>query len=198
VSESKFTFTDLFLSNETWQKVRKPIISTSLFCLLYSFILYLLLPNEVIARLLEPFQKFLSFFCLYQGYGVFSPTPSIRNSHMVAIVFYEDGASRLFALPRLNRVSLLNKLTEERYRKFLEDNLPNPSNSSIVDDVARFVARKCDVFRSADGGSRNSPKLVILANYYSDVPPIHQQKPNPRHFNVKVLCSYRVTEDDLK
>jgi hypothetical protein len=170
-----------------------------LFCVLGSFILYLLLPNLVLARVVEPFQKFLSFFCLYQGYGVFAPNPSTRNSHLVGVVIYDDGTSRLYSFPRLERISMLEKLTQERYRKFLEDNLPNPTNAHIVKDVARFVARKCDVFKGSSGSDTpNRPKIVMLINLWADVPPIHAGTHSPSHYNLRVLCSYPVAKEDLE
>lgn len=197
-SNSGFQFTDFFMDRATWQKVRKPIISTVILFQFTAFILYLLLPNMVMAKLTEPFQRYLAFFCLYQGYGVFSPSPSTVNSHMVGLVSYQDGSTKLYAFPRLERISLLRKLTQERYRKFTEDNLPHPSYTNLVADVARYVARKCDVFKPDANGFSNRPRLVILFNYYSEVPPLHKHAPNPPHFKVRSLCSYLVKEEDLE
>jgi len=199
VTESGFQFTDIFFPRSFWYKIRKVVISIFVFLVLFGFMVYLLLPNHVYGKVMEPLQPFLSFFCLHQGYGVFAPSPSTRNSHMVALVFYDDGTSRLYALPRLERISMLQKLYKERYRKFLEDNLPNKNNAHIVNDVARFVARQCDVFKGKDrNGPANRPKVVMLINMWSEVPPIHVHKPSPLHFNMNVLCSYPVKSEDLE
>lgn len=195
--ENGFQFIDIFFSRELWEKIRRPIISVGLFCVLMSFILYLMLPNLVLARVVEPYQKFLSYFSLYQGYGVFAPNPTVRNSHLVGIIYYEDGTMRLYKFPRLERISMLEKLTQERYRKFTEDNLPNPANNHILKDVAVYIARKCNTFESQDGVS-NRPKYVLIQQFYSEVPPIHLRLPSPSHFNVKTLCSYSITKEDLE
>lgn len=197
VSESGFQFTDLFFSRKLWQRIRKPLISTGLFVILSTFIIYLLLPNLVLARLVEPLHKFIAFFNLAQGYGVFAPNPTTKNSHIVGVVFYTDGSSRLYEFPRLDRISMTNKLWKERYRKFLEDNIPQKRNAHLVNDVARFVARETDIFPK-NSSTSNRPETVMLLNYYAEAPPIHAHKHSPSHFNMRVLCTYSVTREDLQ
>ena len=165
--------------------------------MLSTFIIYLLQPNLVLARLLEPMVKFIAFFNLGQGYGVFAPNPATNNSHMVGVVFYSDGSSRLYDFPRMERSSLTAKLRIERYRKFLVDNIPAKRNAHLLNDVARFVARECDIFPK-NSSTSNRPAYVILLNYYSAAPPIHLHQPNPSHFNAQLLCSYPVTKEDLE
>lgn len=176
------------------------MISLFVFLVLFAFVVYLLLPNHVYAKVMDPLQPFLSFFCLHQGYGVFAPSPSTRNAHMVGLVVYEDGTSRLYSFARLERISMLEKLYKERYRKFLEDNLPNKNNAHILNDVARYVARECDIFKPREkGGPANRPKFVMLINMWSEVPPIHKNLPSPLHFNPNVLCTYPVNvSEDLQ
>lgn len=92
---------------------------------------------------------------------------------------------------------MVSKLWVERYRKFLIDNIPGKRNAHLVNDVARFVARECDIFPK-NASTSNRPKAVILLNFSSESPPIHLQKHNPSHFNARVLCSYPVTMEDLE
>ncbi|MDZ4832888.1 MAG: hypothetical protein SGJ27_03720 [Candidatus Melainabacteria bacterium] len=195
-----FQFTDILVSRETWQKIRVPVIGTFLFLQLSVFYLYLFLPNQVAAKLLEPVQRTLGFLCLYQGYGVFSPNPAITNSHILATVTYDDNSSRLYPLVRIDRITLLEKLTQERHRKFLEDNIPQAANIRLLNDVARFVARQCDDLKPVDSSGskpRIRPQKVTLIYYFSEVPAITDHKPNVPHFNKRILCTYPVQEEDL-
>ena len=157
------------------------------------------MPNAVVAKLLDPFQRVVGFLCLYQAYGVFSPNPSVSNSHITATVLYDDGSIRLYPLIRIDRLSLLDKLTQERHRKFLEDNLPQGTNVRLLADVARFVARRCDNLKVLDAsGIPNRPRLVTLIYFISEVPPITEHKPNVPHFNKRILISYPVEKKDLE
>lgn len=181
----------------SWQKIRIPVIGTFLFIQLSIFYFYLFLPNQVCAKLVEPFQKIYVFFCLYQGYGVFAPNPATNNSHIIASVMYEDGSTRLYPMIRLDRVSLVDKLVRERHRKFLEDNLPQPGNIRLLDDVARFVARQCNDLKPAENGkSPLKPKFVTLIYFWSEVPALANKQPNFPHFNKKTLCTYTVKDED--
>ena len=183
----------------SWQNIRVPIIGTFLFFQLSIFYLYLFLPNQVCAKLVEPFQKFYVFFSLFQAYGVFSPNPAIANSHIIASVMYDDGSTRLYPMLRINRMGLIEKIVRERHRKFLEDNIPQPTNAKLLDDLARFVARQCNDLKPSDSGKPpRTPVYVTLIYYWSEVPPIIRQKPNVPHFNSRVLCSYPVIPEDLK
>jgi hypothetical protein len=183
----------------SWQKIRIPIIGTFLFIQLSVFYFYLFLPNQVCAKIVEPFQKIYVFFDLYQGYGVFAPNPATNNSHITATVMYEDGSIRIYPLMRIERVSLLEKLIRERHRKFLEDNIPQPANIRLLDDVARFVARQCnDVKPTENGKPALKPKIVTLIYFWSEIPPIASNKPNARQFNKRILCTYPVHPEDLQ
>lgn len=165
--------------------------------MLSTFIIYLLQPNLVLARLLEPHNKVITFFNLAQGYGVFAPNPATNSSHMIGVVFYTDGSSRLYDFPRMERSSMVEKLKNERFRKFLVDNIPSKRNAFMVNDVAKFVARQCDIFPK-NASTSNRPKSVILLNFFAEAPPIHLKQRNPSHFNAQVLCSYPVSKEDLE
>jgi hypothetical protein len=196
-----FQLTDILFGRELWQRIRIPVIGTFLFIQMGIFILYIFLPNSLVAKLLDPFQRTIGFLCLYQGYGVFSPNPAITNAHTVAKVEYEDGSERLYPLIRIDRLSLLDKLTQERHRKFLEDNLPQGTNVRLLADVARWVARQCNDLKPAEQDSKNlpnKPKLVTLIYFFSEVPPINEHKPNVPHSSKRILISYPVQPEDLK
>ncbi|MBX9667187.1 MAG: hypothetical protein K2X93_06190 [Candidatus Obscuribacterales bacterium] len=199
--ESGLQFTDLLIDRGTWQVIRKPIITLFLLIHLGSFLICLFLPNVVAARLLEPIQRYLAYMSLWQGYGVFSPTPSIRNSHLVAVVTYQDGSIRYFPLQRLDRSSMLEKLSQERFRKYLEDNIPNPACEFLLGDLCRYVARAVDVYKPIKVKGvikENRPLTVTLIKLYSMIPPIQEKKPNPPHNEAKVLATFAIEKDDLQ
>ncbi len=194
-------FTDLLVDRETWHAIRKPIITVFLLLHLVSFFICLLLPNHLAGKLLDPMQRYLAYMSLWQGYGVFAPTPSITNSHLVALVTYQDGSVRVYPLPRLDRSSMIEKLTQERFRKYLEDNIPNPACDFLLGDLCRFVARAVDVYKPKKVNGvvqENRPATVTLIKLYSMIPPIQDKKPNPPHHEAKVLATFNIEKDDLQ
>ncbi len=199
VIQPDFQLTDILFGRERWERIRIPVIGTFLFFQIGVFILYIFMPNALVGKLLDPFQRTVGFLCLYQGYGVFSPNPAITNSHIMATVLYDDGTTRLYPMIRIDRLSLLDKLTQERHRKFLEDNIPQGTNVRLLADVARFVARQCNNLKAVDAsGTPNKPRLVTLIYFFSEVPPITEHKPNVPHFNKRILISYPVEKEDLE
>src|SRR5262249_24416916 len=157
---------DLLISEKRWEEIRKPLIGLFLTFHFGLILLFFAKGMPVPMAVVHSFRRYFLFTGLAQDYGVFAPSPRQSNVHLMATVIFADGSMRLYPFPRIDRLPLTEKLTKERYRKFLEDNAVWDDTSAwIINDVARFAARQCDVF------PHNRPKTVVLIRYVGNVPP---------------------------
>lgn len=184
-------WSDLLIDRKLWQRLRKVIIS--LFIIFNFTLIFLCLErnNQLAARLLKPFWNYFLFFGLEQDFSVFAPSPIQANVNFVAIVTYQDGTSKIFPFPRLNRIGLIEKLSKERWRKFLDDNLGSDRYPFLYKDIARFVARTNNL-------PGNPPCAVCIYRYTGIIPAPESKKNNPPAFVIKSLIAYDVRPEDLK
>ncbi len=185
-------WSDLLIDKDLWKKLRKIIIS--LFVIFNFTLIYLCLErnNLLAARLLKPFWNYFLFFGLEQDYSVFAPSPIQANVNFVATITYKDGVCKLYNFQRLDRVNLVNKLTQERWRKFLDDNLGSDRYPFLYKDIAKFVARKNNDFKD------NPPAAVCIYRYTAIVPPPELKRNNPGVYSIKPLIAYEVKAEDLR
>ena len=83
------------------------------------------------------FHNYYFFLGLDQDFGVFAPVPRNSNPHLVAIVRYKDGTTRIWNSPRMERLGFLEKIPKERYRKFFDDNCVWDKVPETWPDIAR-------------------------------------------------------------
>jgi hypothetical protein len=95
---------------------------------------------------------------LFQSWDMFSPLPETTNSYLEAIVLYQDGSTEIWSFPRMELLSLTDRYSKERYRKFVEV-LLDDKNSAVWPDVARYVARLPGI------RSSNPQKVMLLAKW---------------------------------
>ncbi len=201
------------IPEKKWEEIRKPIISAFLIFNLALILTYFARPAPVTNKVFDTFRTYFWFVGLAQDYGVFAPSPTQNNLHFIALVTYDDGSTRLYTFPRLNRLPLSEKLFKERYRKFLDDNASMEPFSFLRKDIAAYVSRQCDVF------SDIHPKIVSLIRFSSIVPPFQDANspntkkggpgvfsygigsetryfaaPNPPQTDMQVLGTYDVSE----
>ena len=127
---------------------------------------------------------------LFQSWDTFSPSPKAINSYVEAIVLYQDGHTKIWAFPRMERLSLTQRYFKERYRKFVE-NLKEDTNSALWPDAARFIARL----------NNNGPSPVIkifLVRYWSNIVPRADDPYTPGPWDAHVFYAYVVEPQDLK
>jgi hypothetical protein len=95
---------------------------------------------------------------LFQSWDMFSPQPETTNSHLEAIILYKDGSTQIWSFPRMDLLSLSERYSKERYRKFVEV-LLDDKNSVLWPDVARYVARMPGI------RAGNPQKILLLAKW---------------------------------
>jgi len=185
-------WSDLLIDRELWKKLRKIIIS--LFVIFNFTLIYLCLErtNLLAAGMLKPFWNYVLFFGLEQDFSVFAPSPIQANVHFVATITYKDGVCKIYNFQRLERINLANKLTQERWRKFLDDNLGSDRYPFLYKDIAKYVARKNNEMKD------NPPVVVCIYRYIAVVPPPEAKRKNPSVYSIMPLISYEVKAEDLR
>jgi len=126
---------------------------------------------------------------LFQSWDMFSPSPKSINSYVEAIVLYQDGNTRIWAFPRMERLSLTSRYFKERSRKFVE-NLKEDKFALLWPDAARFIAR-------LNNNGPNPVKMVLLVRHWSNIVPRMDGAKTPEPWDSHVFYGYMVRPEDL-
>ena len=126
---------------------------------------------------------------LFQSWDMFSPSPKSINSYVEAIVLYKDGNTRIWAFPRMERLSLTSRYFKERYRKFVE-NFKEDKFALLWPDAARFIAR-------LNNNGPNPVKMVLLVRHWSNIVPRMDGTKTPEPWDAHVFYGYMVRPEDL-
>ena len=127
---------------------------------------------------------------LFQSWDMFAPIPKSANTYIEAVVVYKDGSKITWTLPRMEQLSLTEKLFKERYRKFA-DNLQREENDDLLHDAARYIAR----LNSSPG---RPVKTVTLIQKWSFIVPRADGSYVPEPWRQHVLLGYGVRPEDLQ
>jgi len=127
----------------------RPLVSTRtklfVLCAIFAHILIILSREFPIFKwqgnLNQATNSYVLFLGLDQSYTVFAPPPEF-NLHFFAVVTRQSGLMEIWQYPRMDDLSLVDKLFKERYRKFLNDNLAADLLSSHRPALARYIARQ--------------------------------------------------------
>lgn len=174
--------------------MRMPVISAFIiFHWVLNFV-YLFNNHPYMNNVVATFWPYYSYFGLDQNWGVFAPHPREANPHLTAIIHYKDGSSRLWAYPRMERLSFLERIPKERFRKFFDDNAAWPKFDILWPDIAAYIARLN--YRDQN----NPPELVTLVRFHSFIlPPAEGMgKKNPPHWETNAILTYNVKSEDLQ
>jgi hypothetical protein len=144
-------------------------------------------------RLIKLVSPVLDYPALWQNFAVFSPEPRESNIYISAVVTFADGSSQYFAYPRLDRLSLWDRMQKERYRKYALDNVYKDDDRGLWPDMARYVAR---LFYHAG----RKPIAVSLQRNFSDIPAPEKGigKPLPVGYDSATFFVYYVKPEDLQ
>lgn len=127
---------------------------------------------------------------LFQSWDMFAPNPKSVNSYIEGAVIYRDGHTKIWKFPRMEQLSLTQRYSKERYRKFVE-NLDKDTNAPLWPDAARHIAR-------LNNDVANPPEFVILVRHWSEIIPPSEVPHRQESWHAQVLFSYSVQPKDLK
>jgi hypothetical protein len=123
---------------------------------------------------------------LWQQWQMFSPLPARRDTAFEARVRFSDGTTTTWWLPRVERMSPLERAVHERYRKYEHNALGD--SPALQADAARFVARA-----AAGAGRRPAAVTIVEWGRVTDPP-----KVRAKHLERGVILDYTVTAEDLR
>lgn len=161
----------------------------------FSISIIALLPESPLAlrlqRLIRPVSRLLQ---LDQNWKLFGPDLRIINFYSEAIVTFEDGSTKLYTFPRLEKMSVAERVMRQKLCKLLQDCMPWPDFQRFSPSVARYIAR-------SNMTPGNQPVLVSLSYNWEYVPPMKKylkQKDLPEPSHRFTFLIYEVEPEDLK
>jgi len=117
--------------------------------------------NDRIRGIVRPY---ILWSGLFQAWDMFAPDPAKINSYVEAQVFFRDGSTQVWSVPRMNEIGYVDRYFKERYRKFSTEYLRMDSHAALWPDAARYVAR---LYRNPS----NPPVSVQLIRSWSEINP---------------------------
>jgi hypothetical protein len=148
------------------------------------------LSSPFIAVCRDALRPYFVWSGLFQSWDMFSPQPKATNSYMEALVLYKDGSTKIWSFPRMEQLTLTEKYSKERYRKFVETILDN-KNAALWPDVARYVARLPEI-------RAGQPQKVMLVAKWSDIVRQEDGTFTRALWDEHVFYSYDVKPEDLQ
>jgi len=127
---------------------------------------------------------------LFQSWDMFSPVPKVTNAYMEAVVIFTDGSTSMWSFPRMELLSLNERYSQERYRKFVEV-LLDGRNSTLWPDVARYIARMPDI-------RMHDPQKILLVVRWSDIVAHDDGTFTRSPWDAHVFYSYDVKPGDVQ
>jgi hypothetical protein len=127
---------------------------------------------------------------LFQSWDMFAPIPKGTNTYIEATLIYRDGSRKIWTYPRVEQMSLTERIFKERYRKFAES-LQRDELDELLPDAARHIAR-------LNSSSDNPVKTVILVQKVSFIVPYPHGPYVPGPLQPHILLGYGVQPEDLK
>jgi hypothetical protein len=148
------------------------------------------LDNPLIPLCRNLVQPYFLWSGLFQSWDMFAPVPKGVNTHIEATMLYKDGSRTTWTYPRMEQMSLTEKLFKERYRKFA-DNFQRDELDELRLDAARHIAR-------LNSSAQNPVKTVILIQSFSLIVPRPDGTCVPAPWDSNILLGYGVRPEDLK
>jgi hypothetical protein len=138
----------------------------------------------------ELVRPYLLWSGLFQDWNMFSPMPKATNTYLQAVIIYKDGSTQMWDFPRMELLSLTQKYSKERYRKFVEI-LLDQNNAALRPDVARYVAR-------LPGIREKDPQQILLMVKWSNILPNGDGTFTRTALDQDVFYRYDVQPGDLQ
>jgi hypothetical protein len=117
-------------------------------------------------KLARPFEKYVVYLGLWHSWGMFAPKPLDINFDVQATLKYRDGSTAVWIAPRVEQLSMWERVPKERYRKWRE-RIRSDDYSMIWDDTSRWIARQMNK------NPQNPPVEVRLTRYWAPIPKVN-------------------------
>ena len=114
--------------------------------------------------LAQPTEKYMMFSGLWHIWGMFAPKPLDLNFDVRAMVKYQDGSTAEWIAPRMEELSIAQRFSKERFRKWRE-RIRSEDHRMVWDDTSRWIARQMN------RNPKNPPVEVQLTRWWVEIPP---------------------------
>ncbi len=179
--------------NDMWNRIRRPLILIFLVWNFSGVLLWLSPDNPLKQKLITPFLGYLNFFGMWQGWSVFE-YPRTYNEYLTAVVAFKDGSEKIWEFPRMEKMSVTEKMFKEGYRRWANDCVSDVNDSYLWPDATRYIAR-------VNRRTGNPPVSVAIIRHWIwiDPPEIGIGKPLRTVDDGKeTLCTYAISEKELE
>jgi len=110
----------------------------------------------------QPIAGYVIASGLWHSWDMFSPDPLAVNFNVEAQILYQDGSTKIWEFPRMEKLGIWERFQKERYRKWRE-RVRLDAYGMAWDDTARFIARLNDTWA-------NHPVRVTLVRHWQPIP----------------------------
>ncbi len=135
----------------------------------------------------KQFARYAQRAGLFQSWDMFAPNPVSANTYVDAEITFRNGQKRLWTFPQMNELGYVERYFKERYRKFANERLQLATNSALLPDAARYIAR-------LNADASNPPQSVKIVYHWSVIPPppLPGETPQMAQWGHRVLCTCAV------
>jgi hypothetical protein len=151
---------------ENWETKDFRQGATSVFILFHLIAIFfwtMPIDSPLVAGVRGVLSPYMEWIGLSQSWDTFAPNPKSVNSYVKAVVMTEYHHIHIFAFPRMEQLSFVERYGKERYRKFAE-NMTVADNAVLWPDIARHVAR---LYKN----SADPPDRVMMVQFVGDITP---------------------------
>jgi hypothetical protein len=177
----------------TWSRIRHALILIFLVWHFSGVIIWLSPDCPLKQKLITPYLGYLNFFGLWQGWSVFEH-PRTYNEYVTAVVAFKDGSQKIWEFPRMEKLSIIEKMFKEGYRRWGNDCVSDVNDSYLWPDAARYIARM-----NRSNGSTPASVSIIRHWVWIDPPETGIGKPlRTLDDGQETLCTYNTSTEDLQ
>jgi hypothetical protein len=153
-------------------------------------------PSAVLKHaIVDPVNTFWLFWGLEQNWALFSPIIKDINYHTVGVITRQDGSNEIWEAPRMDKLDMLQRFRQEKYRKWSIDSLPWPDHKEFWPYIARYIGRQ--KYR-AD----NPPVKFTLLLFWTKIPPpltsFTSRSKLPPHTSCNNVFTYEYSAEDFR
>ena len=143
-------------------------------------------PSKFATTATAPVAKYVVFAGLWHRWSMFAPSPYTLNYDMRAQVRFADGSLKEWIWPRMEELSIWERMPKERFRKWRELMFSDHFAGSWVYN-ARFIARQ------VYSNPANPPVNVTLTRFWSPIAaPDLKRDYQPRPKRAEATKFYRI------
>jgi hypothetical protein len=152
--------------------------------------------NKLAAKAKDPVTPYVLFTGLWHIWNMFGPDLCTIQMDLRARIKFRDGSEKEWIAPRMQELSLWDRVPKERYRKWRERQF-HQNSAPIWPASARFIARQVNI------NPTNPPVHVALTRHWTPTPQVipnqdYQRRPKSYLYKQSLIYFHcPITAKDL-